>query len=226
MKILVTSDTHTLHDKIKIINDIHSTNGIGLHDNEADIIIHCGDFTSKKSENKEDTIDFLNWYSSLPIKHKILIFGNHEYFLYDLYLKNELDNFFKENYPNINYLQDSSIIIEGIKFYGTSWITDLPKDAFVKKNEIELNEVFKKIDFDTNVLITHTPAFKTLDYVNKENVGSTSLLKCIKNLKNLKYHLHGHIHECYGIKDNGNYKTINGSFLDYLKNNEPILINL
>ena len=97
MKILVTSDTHTLHDKIEIINDIHSTNGIGLHDNEADIIIHCGDFTSKKNGNKEDTIDFLNWYSSLPIKHKILIFGNHEYFLYDLYLKNELVNFFKEN---------------------------------------------------------------------------------------------------------------------------------
>ncbi len=90
MKILVTSDTHTLHDKIKIINnihstngvglhnDIHSTNGIGLHDNEADIIIHCGDFTSKKNGNKEGTIDFLNWYSSLPIKQKILIFGNHE----------------------------------------------------------------------------------------------------------------------------------------------------
>ena len=58
MKILVTSDTHTLHDKIKIINDIHSTNGIGLHDNEADIIIHCGDLLQKKEKIKKILLIF------------------------------------------------------------------------------------------------------------------------------------------------------------------------
>ena len=72
MKICVTSDTHNLQQYIDI-------------DTNVDTIIHCGDFTSSKKGNKQDTIEFLNWYSSLYIKNKILIAGNHDSYLYKLY---------------------------------------------------------------------------------------------------------------------------------------------
>lgn len=210
MKICVTSDTHNLQQYIDI-------------DTNVDTIIHCGDFTSSKKGNKQDTIEFLNWYSSLYIKNKILIAGNHDSYLYKLYQDKQIDKFFKENYPNIHYLQDSSIVIDGIKFYGTPWTLRYGDWDFMKKNENDLFEVFSKIDIDTNVLISHSPAETILDYCQGKILGSSSLKYHIdNNLPNLKYHLFGHIHESYGYKDLHTYTAINSAFLDYLKDNQPI----
>ncbi len=210
MKICVTSDTHNLQQYIDI-------------DTNVDTIIHCGDFTSSKKGNKQDTIEFLNWYSSLYIKNKILIAGNHDSYLYKLYQDKQIDKFFKENYPNIHYLQDSSIVIDGIKFYGTPWTLRYGDWDFMKKNENDLFEVFSKIDIDTNVLISHSPAETILDYCQGKILGSSSLKYHIdNNLKNLKYHLFGHIHESYGYKDLHTYTAINSAFLDYTKDNQPI----
>ena len=211
MQICVTSDTHTYHRDL-------------VFDTNVDTIIHCGDFTkSALKNNRDETIEFLDWFDSLPIKNKILISGNHEYFLHRCHKNFSIETFFKENYPNIHYLQDSSIVIDGIKFYGTPWTLRYGDWYFMKDREKDLFEVFSKIDIDTNVLISHSPAETILDYCQGKILGSSSLKYHIdNNLKNLKYHLFGHIHESYGYKDLHTYTAINSAFLDYTKDNQPI----
>lgn len=210
MRICVISDTHNHHKYLKIKH------------NEIDTIIHCGDFTSSKKDNKEDTIDFLNWYSSLNVKNKILIAGNHDSFIFKLSQENKVKEFFEKNYPNIIYLEDSSITIDGIKFYGTPWSLRFMDWDFMKI-ESKLFDVFSKIDKDTNVLITHTPAEEILDYANGRILGSSSLRYQIdNNLNFLDFHLFGHIHESYGYKNCKKYIAINAAYLDYLKDNQPI----
>ena len=68
IKILQISDTHNRH------NDLTNLP-------EADVIVHCGDFTEQGTE--EETLDFLNWFIELPYKHKIFITGNHDLCLWD-----------------------------------------------------------------------------------------------------------------------------------------------
>ncbi len=41
-----------------------------------DIIIHSGDFTNHGTE--EEVKNFMGWFYHLPIKHKILVDGNHD----------------------------------------------------------------------------------------------------------------------------------------------------
>ena len=67
MKILHISDTHTNHDKLNIPSDI-------------DLIIHSGDFSSRKDteRNEKECIAFIDWFSSLDIRHKVLVAGNHD----------------------------------------------------------------------------------------------------------------------------------------------------
>ena len=66
--------------------------------------------------------------------------------------------------------------------------------------EVKLEMNF--IDYDpdeTNILITHTPAYGILDKdIFGNNIGSRSLLERMNNLPNLRYHIFGHIHESAG----------------------------
>lgn len=63
MKILHLSDTHNKHRQLTDLPD-------------ADVFVHCGDFTDNGTE--EEVLDFLNWLIELPYPHKIFITGNHD----------------------------------------------------------------------------------------------------------------------------------------------------
>jgi len=67
VKILHLSDTHCQQNKINIPSDI-------------DIIIHSGDFSNKKDSlrNEKEALAFIDWFSSLDIKYKVLVAGNHD----------------------------------------------------------------------------------------------------------------------------------------------------
>ena len=67
MKILHISDTHGKHHQLKDLP-------------EADVIVHTGDITEEGTE--EEVKDFIEWFCSLPYKHKIFIAGNHDDCLY------------------------------------------------------------------------------------------------------------------------------------------------
>lgn len=189
MKIAVISDTHNKHNKLNIP--------------DVDCIIHAGDFTSSILNNKEEMDSFLEWFTKLDIKYKILVPGNHEIIMENLYKKNKI------NFEGIFCLIDKSIVIEGIKFYGMPWSENFEDWAFFK-TENEMKDVLRNIEKDTDILITHTPPFCVLDKTDElDNVGSKLLKEELKRL-NLKYHVFGHIHEDRGLK-NEKHISINAS---------------
>lgn len=223
MKILAISDTHGYHSKLNI-------------DESVDVIVCTGDFSNARgARNVYESEEFLGWFNSLNIKHKILVAGNHDTDLERKYLaslkgEQTIEEYLKIKYPNITYLQDSSVVIDGIKFYGTPWCPMFYNWAFME-NESVLRKKFSKIESDTNVLLTHTPAYGILDYANGNICGSNALLEKIKKLKKLKYHIFGHIHEsggteAIGTKNKTKYVAINASMYDYLEMREPIVFEI
>ncbi len=188
------------------------------------MVIHTGDFSNRGSEKECD--DFLVWYSELPYEHKILVAGNHDGYTYH---KN--DQFkIKCALLGIIYLEDEAIVIDGIKFYGSPWVTQFYDWSFMK-SEKNLQLKWDLIPSDTDVLLTHGPAMWYLDKVERGHIGCETLTHHItKKLTNLSYHIFGHIHECYQQEiRTGKLRRINASCVDEYHNlykPRVIIINL
>ena len=194
MRIIHISDTHTKHEELILP--------------EGDMIIHSGDFSGSLASG----YCFFEWFEGLDYKYKILVAGNHDSIL-------AMHNNVKEKQMElakrgIIYLEDSSIEIEGIKFHGSPWTLNYGNYNFMC-SEQQIAFYWEKIPNDTNILITHSPAFGILDVApdktGLKNLGSSSLRYKAESLKDLKYHLIGHIHEGYGIDKGDDYTTINSS---------------
>jgi len=212
MKTITTiSDTHTKHHRIK--SDL-----IG-----GDFLLHGGDIMSS-GYNKEEVIDFLEWFDSLDnYTYKIFIAGNHDRFIENNYEE------FKEilkNYKNVIYLQDEEVIIDGIKIYGSPWQPWFWDWAFnLPRNSTELHIKWNMIPDDTDILLTHTPPMGVLDYVPRsfEHVGCEALRARVFDLKP-KLNIFGHIHEGSGNKNIEGIEFINASVLNenYMYTNKPL----
>lgn len=197
MKILHLSDTHGCHHRLRDLPD-------------ADVAVHSGDFCMVGSE--QEAIDFLNWFCDLPYRHKIFICGNHDDSLYGANIDG-LDS-------NVHYLCNSGIKIEGVKFYGVPMFMG---DCITERQYRNYNN----IPNDTDVLITHSPAYGILDYDDGINYGSEDLLSVITRVSPI-VHLFGHIHKQHGITSMGTTTFSNGAIMneDYSKLNHPNILEL
>jgi len=204
------TDTHTKHK--------HLTGELP----GGDILIHCGDFTNRgyMTEIK----NFLDWFDEVKgYEHKIFIAGNHDFGFQDN--PKECAELLK-NYPNLTYLQDTSIIIDGIKIYGTPWQPRFYDWAFNVNRGWDIAQKWEKIPMDTDILITHGPAFGILDLTyTGQHVGCEDLYKKVVELKP-KIHACGHIHYARHIKQIEDTVYINACNLgeDYMYQNAPITI--
>jgi hypothetical protein len=122
---------------------------------------------------------------------------------------------------DIDYLQDEELVIYGdgyegnspqdnIRIYGSPWQPEFYSWAFnLQRNSIELSGKWEAIPDNTDILVTHGPAFGTLDTVTGrqyDNLGCELLAERIERLKP-KIHVCGHIHSGYGyeFKDGTHY---------------------
>jgi Icc-related predicted phosphoesterase len=94
--------------------------------------------------------------------------------------------------------------ISGLKFWGspiTPWFNG-ENWANNKHRGDEIMETWKLIPKDTDILITHGPAFGHLDYI--QNIGRSGgcedLRKVIDEIRP-KICLSGHLHFAYGMKE-------------------------
>ncbi len=189
MKIFVISDTHGFHNQLIIPDNI-------------DMIIFAGDGSNSKSPsiNANELIDFLDWYEKISnIKYKIFVAGNHE-----TSIEKKLINRFNITNRGIIYLEHESIVIEGINIFGSPYTPYFCDWAFNVQRH-KLDEYWKEIPDNTNILVTHGPPKYILDLSKDrdgklEFCGDKSLLNRVKKLKECKYNIFGHIHnsdECY-----------------------------
>lgn len=208
MKILHIGDTHNYHHLLTIPDNI-------------DMIIHSGDFSNHYDvyKNEPEARDFLNWYASLEIKHKILVAGNHDALPY--HRNREFRETCKE--LNIIYLENESVEIDGIKIWGSPHTPQFGNWYFMK-NRSKLDKVWQTIPDNTDIVVVHGPPKGLLDLSydrnhNLEMCGCSALKKRILKLEP-KLCLFGHIHNNVDIINAGTtklaeYDTIfsNGSIL-------------
>ena len=216
-RLVFISDTHTHHeditDKLKEIHEMDPTS----------ILVHSGDISYRGRPWEVER--FVKWYSDLPFTNKIFIAGNHDFlFETDSSLAKDILN---DLGKDLIYLQDSGTEIQGLTFWGspvTPWFHDW---AFNRLSDIKNH--WDLIPEDTNVLITHGPPKGILDLTRTRlNVGCPILLEKIKDLKNLKVHVFGHIHEANGLLEIDGVTYINASTLNlyYEVKNYPVILDL
>lgn len=210
MKLIFISDTHNQHDFFDIP--------------DGDFIIHCGDVSSRGLKSEIES--FLDWFSELPHKYKIMIPGNHDFFFEHYYdaAKNMVDS------RGIICLIDSGIEIEGIKFWGSPITPYFYNWAYNRFRGSSIEEHWNKIPEGIDVLITHgPPAYIKNDLsmvIEGDDVGCEDLYKAVKRV-NPKINAFGHIHEGYGTSIEDETIFINCSLLNrrYSPVNKPIIVN-
>jgi Icc-related predicted phosphoesterase len=216
MRLCLISDTHNELSKIDLP--------------KADILIHAGDATI--SGTLPEIVKFVEdiQHQSHKFDQIIFIAGNHDW-LFEKRPKYAQSLLAK----NIIYLQDSSVEIEGLKFYGSPWQPRFFDWAFNLNRGSELAEKWKRIPDDIDVLITHGPPNGILDAVSRgdwiENTGCEELITRIEEIAafgKLKIHAFGHIHCGYGEAEKFGIRFVNASNCDedYLPTNPPIVVDL
>lgn len=221
-----------------------------------DLLIVAGDLTAK--DEPYEYIEFALWLNRQKYRYKVLVGGNHDNKLQEWpRMFDDIDDFI--------YLCDSGTEfewfetedtkwgarhIEGcrslkLKIWGSPWTKRFEGMnphcmAFTVDTEEELPEKWAMIPDDTDILVTHSPAYGMCDGPDPETrYGSKSLLHWIAgHVNTLKLHVCGHIHEGYGHFDIRNLQThlgdptttvfINASHVDerYQPVNKPIRIEL
>lgn len=207
--------------KICGISDIH---GNLINIPECDVLCIAGDVITLNAQRNFDASEywwknrFIPWVMQLPCKKVLVVPGNHDIYLENLYTTNRWKEFC--DYMAINtegklhFLIDQLFEYEGIKFYGTPWIDPIyfqrNKWAF-ESYECNDDNPYSKIP-ECDVLITHDSP------IENELLNIESWYKC-------KYHFYGHWHEgeskpsegkyncsrlnnCYSFKKNFEFPTI------------------
>ena len=206
LKLVLISDTHNRHREMTLP--------------AGDILIHSGDFLGGPIDRQARQLqDFNAWLGLQPFKHRIVIAGNHDHLLAQPNAAS-----WRACLTNCTYLQDEAAEIAGLRFYGSPWTPDFFREHWVFNQPRRSEETIKrwaKIPDDTQALITHGPPNGVLDIARDMHdptkdvhVGCNDLRRRIRQLKHLKLHTFGHIHESHGVHEEDGVRFVNASSLN------------
>ena len=85
-------------------------------------------------------------------------------------------------------------------FVGYQYTPPFLGESFVKEDAEIAHDLasFESLVDERTVLVTHTPAFGSLDLCDSGNAGSRGLNDFLVR-KPVLAHIHGHIHHCFGV---------------------------
>ena len=212
MRICCISDTHCQAKKIVMP--------------DADILVHAGDALGR-GEMSELAV-FCDWMDrQRQYDHIIFVAGNHDGCFQDELTSNQARKMIAG--AGVTYLQDDSVTIEGVKFYGSPWQPEFCNWAFNLPRGHMLREKWKMIPDDTNVLVTHGPPHMIGDtVVDGRNEGCRDLRTRIDELQHLKLHVFGHIHHSAGLYTMIGKPFVNAAICNerYAPVNPPIVVDI
>lgn len=212
MKVIATSDLH---------------GDLPLDVPECDLFIVAGDSAPVRGSHAVDVQslwfvkEFVPWLKDVPAKHKVLIGGNHDFFMDQ---KETFDRLLKliDLPENIHYLRDSSVEIDGLNLYGFPWVPNLPTWAF-HADRPTLQDKIDKIPDSTDILISHGPPDGILDevlYAHYPHVGCPFMPDQVNRRIKPALYVCGHIHESYGTEEIGDTLYANVAHMD--REYEPV----
>lgn len=132
------------------------------------------------------------------------------------------------NSLGVTYLHNSGINIEGLNIWGSPDTPAFYGWAF-NRTQRELQEHWKTVPDNTDILVSHGPAYGVLDALEDGTmVGDIELMKRINKLPKLKLHVFGHIHPSYGSVEVDGSTRVNASILNdsYQVQNKAVEITL
>jgi len=175
--LVLLSDTHQLHRELEIP--------------DGDVLIHAGDFTLF-SKSLQAIDDFNAWLGKLPHRHKIVVPGNHEFFL-------EEDRRRCSLLSHARVLINEGIEIEGLRIWGSP-VTPLYGGAFGMSSAADRMRLYAGIPEDVDVLVTHGPPHGILDRGRESEMhsGCAELRNAVLRTRP-KLHVFGHVHGGYGV---------------------------
>lgn len=216
LKLTFFSDTHNRH---KVIEDDLP----GGH-----ILFFTGDCSERGGQH--EVHNFMKWFGNIKTyDYKVMIAGNH-----DRFIEWQPDHFksmlkMDELYGDFIYLQDEAIELCGLNIYGSPWQPWFHDWAFnLPREGEELKKKWDDIPENTDILLTHGPPKKILDWVKREPSGvGCELLNTRVFQVNPTIHAFGHVHECWGEKKINDIIFINGTIMDshYTPSNKPITLD-
>ncbi len=206
---------------------------------DADILILPGDIGYPIEDNHEKNYISLLHNFKQKYKNVILVPGNHEYFETKNFYRKEINDRLKKicSITSSHLLNNDSIIINGIKFMGTTLWTKLdPRlEKMVNKNsktfgcifqnfksyQLEFEKSFEwlrdelKTEHQKNIIITHhVPSFSLqhAKYKNKNLIFDSMFYSEILDsldLSKVQYWFAGHTHESSSITHKNTTVCIN-----------------
>jgi Icc-related predicted phosphoesterase len=206
VRLVCISDTHNRHRKIDLP--------------EGDILVHAGDFSGQG--RPEEIMAFDAWLSQVPFRHKVVIAGNHDF----LFEKDPQQA--RALLTHCTYLEDAAVEIEGLRFWGSPWQPWFYDWAFNLPRGEPLRAKWSLIPEGTEVLLTHGPPLGHGDRTDGgEAVGCADLLEAVRRVRP-RCHVFGHIHEGYGVTQEGPTACLNAATcdLDYRAVNAPLVLDL
>lgn len=186
--------------KVVAISDTHNVPLSELDLPEADLLVHAGDSTLRGREKELEA--FNRELGSVKGKYKygvVIIAGNHDFMFQDN------PSYARKIITNAHYLQDSEVVIDGKRIYGSPWQPVFHNWAFnLPKDGEQLKKRWAAIPEGTDLLITHGPPYGIGDRVDRilydgedPHVGCKLLAKRVLEVSP-KVHVFGHIHEARG----------------------------
>ena len=156
---------------------------------------------------------FKKWLDAVPASHVVATWGNHDW----------VGVRGTSRIPLLRWhmLVDKEITINSLKFYGSPWQPSFFNWAFNLDTEKELEDKWRWIPSNTDILVLHGPPKGYGDLVPTdikspnagEHTGSSTLLDRILKVKP-KLTIFGHIHAGRGIYEVNGVKMANVSILD------------
>lgn len=183
-------------------------------------MVHSGDAT--RTGSVEDVSALNEWFGRLPHANKILVAGNHDW----CFQRQPQEA--RRQLTEATYLQDESIEIDGVQFWGSPWQPWFHNWAFNLERGAKIREKWDLIPSSVDVLITHGPPQGILDRAQRgENVGCEEL-RVATNRIGPRVHIFGHIHEAHGVAEIDETRYVNASICSfrYEPIQEPIVIDL
>ena len=212
--------------RIVHLSDTHDVSYASASIPTGDLLIHSGDFTNAGDHGDPELVQvFVRWFLQQPHRYKILICGNHELGL-DKRPKDDLRAYLscdgpveavQHDFQNPVLLNDESVTIEGIHFYGSSW--NHCSMAWPMRDEEARARAWSYIPADTDVLIPHQPPMGQLDLAWQQGVqpfscgvcngkkhrpnychwGCRPLLDAVLQRNSIALHCFGHVHDDHGF---------------------------
>ena len=199
MKTFLISDTHNYHRQVIIPEG-------------TECIIHSGDSTNWYDwvRNQPEFEDFLDWFTNIDVKYKVLIPGNHDAWALKKY------NVDKVKERGIIFNEHGYELVNDRLMFLSAYTPTFGNWHFMKDRQ-KLSRYWEELIEGIDVLITHGPPRSIMDLSydrmgKLEFCGDGALYKKILKI-NPKIHTFGHLHSNsdiinYGSRTIANVDTI------------------